>query len=127
MNAAEEAAGALSPMFTSTGPRIGQPAIATGTTVSAIAAQASQATGRHRREGSAPVGNNSSKKVKVKTMPGGHAQVEAPALVDQLALVSRARHVLVSLQLQLGIAERYALQDTQRVVQRGRQRERGHH
>jgi hypothetical protein len=79
LNAAEEAAGALSPMFTSTGPRIGQPAIATGITVRPIAAQASQATGRHRLDGSAPVGNNSSKNVKVKTMPGGHAQVDTHA------------------------------------------------
>ena len=58
---------------------MGQPAIAIGITVSAIAAQASQATGRHRREGSAPVGNSSSKNVKVKTMPGGHAQVATHA------------------------------------------------
>ena len=66
-------------MFTRTGPRMGQPAIATGITVRTIAAQASQATGRHRLEGSVPVGNRSNKKVKVRTMPGGQAQVDTQA------------------------------------------------
>src|SRR5436309_4105656 len=68
-------AGALSLRFTSNGPRTAHPVTAMGTTTRKSATPDSQATGRHRREGRWPSGNNRIRNVKSTRMPGLHVNV----------------------------------------------------
>jgi hypothetical protein len=56
-------------------PRCGQDQAAPGPQVMAIDAADSQATGRHRRDGSRPSGNSSSAKVMSSPSPGAQAQL----------------------------------------------------